>query len=174
MRGCSTSEAKRREIGEMFLRRKLDILALSETKLKGKAECDFGVVSGRESGVEEGWAREGVVLLLSDRVAGGITEWKEVSSRWMWVKVKLGIERWVFVSAYGPGSERSEEEREHFLSSLSECIESFGEQCNVHVGKNGPWCSGGASTDRLCVDLKASGGEADGCAGVERGGWRNA
>ena len=57
-------------------------------------ETDFGVVSGRKSFVEEGWAREGVVLLLSDRLAGGVTEWK-VSSRLMWVKVKLGIERWV-------------------------------------------------------------------------------
>ena len=45
----------------------------------------------------------------------------------------MGIERWVFVSAYGPGSERREEEREHFWRSLSECIEAFGEQCNVVV-----------------------------------------
>ena len=114
MRGCSTREAKRREIGKIFVRRKLDVLALSETKLKGRGECDFGAVCGRKSGVEEGWAREGVVLLLSDRCAGGGLEWKEVSSILMWVKVKLGIERWEFVSAYGPGSERSEEEREHF------------------------------------------------------------
>ena len=46
-----------------------------------KTECDFGVVSGRKSSVEEGWAREGVVLLLSDRLTGGATEWEEVSSR---------------------------------------------------------------------------------------------
>ena len=45
----------------------------------------------------------------------------------------MGIKRWVFVSACGPGSERSEEEREHFWSSPSECIEGFGEQCNVVV-----------------------------------------
>ena len=95
MRGCSSSEAKRREIGEMFVRRKFDVLALSETKLKGTGECDFGVVNGRKSGVEEGWAREGVVLILSDRLASSVTEWKEVSSRLMWVKVKLGVERWV-------------------------------------------------------------------------------
>ena len=52
MRGCSSNEAKRREIGEMFVRRKFDVLALSETKLKGTGECDFGVVNGRKSGVE--------------------------------------------------------------------------------------------------------------------------
>ena len=117
----------------MFVRRKFDVLALSETKLKGTGECDFGVVNGRKSGVEEGWAREGVVLILSDRLASSVTEWKEVSSRLMWVKVKLGVERWAFVSAYGPGSERSEEEREQFWTDLSECIESFGGQYNVVV-----------------------------------------
>ena len=133
VRGCSTSDVKRREIGEMFLRRKLDVLALSETKLKGKGECEFGAVSGRKSGVEEGRAREGVVLILSDRLASSVTEWKEVSPRLMWVKVKLGVERWAFVSAYGPGSERSEEEREQFWTDLSECIESFGGHFNVVV-----------------------------------------
>ena len=59
--------------------------------MKGKGECDFGVVCGRKSGVEEGWACEGVVLLLGDRLAGGVAKWKEVSSRLMWVKVKLGM-----------------------------------------------------------------------------------
>ena len=29
----------------------------------------------------------------------------------MLVKVELGVVRWVFVSAYGPGSESSEDER---------------------------------------------------------------
>ena len=38
----------------MFVRRKLDVLALSETKLKGREECDFGLVNGRKSSVEEG------------------------------------------------------------------------------------------------------------------------
>ena len=50
------------------MRRKFAVFALIETKLKGKGECDFGVVNGRKSGVEEVWAREGVVLILSDRL----------------------------------------------------------------------------------------------------------
>lgn len=33
MRGCSTSEEKRRKIGEVLERKKLDVLAHSETKL---------------------------------------------------------------------------------------------------------------------------------------------
>ena len=34
----------------------------------------------------------------------------------MWVRVK--IESWVFISAYGPGSEKSEEEKEEFWNEF--------------------------------------------------------
>ena len=85
MRGCSTNEAKKAEIGKMFLRRRFDVCALSETKLKGKGEVMFGEVVGR--------AREGVALLLSGRLMRCVVEWKEVSSRLMWVRVKIERER---------------------------------------------------------------------------------
>ena len=71
--------------------RKFAVLALSETKWKGTGKCDFCMVNGRKSGVEECWAGEGVVLILSDRLASSVTEWKRVSLRLMWVKVKLGM-----------------------------------------------------------------------------------
>ena len=66
MRGCSTIESKRCEIGCMFGRRGMDVLALSETKIKGKGEVVFVEVTGRVSGVQRGRAREGVALLLSE------------------------------------------------------------------------------------------------------------
>ena len=50
-------------------------------------------------------------MLLSKRALEGLVEYREVSARLMWVKVKFRGEICVFVSAYGPGSERSEEER---------------------------------------------------------------
>ena len=60
VRGCSTNEAKKSEIGKIFLRRRFDVCALSETKLKEKGEVMFGEVVGRVSGVSVGRAREGV------------------------------------------------------------------------------------------------------------------
>ena len=47
-----------------------------------------------------------------------------MSSRLMWVRVK--IESWVFISAYGSGSEKSEVEIEEFWNELIECVGSFG------------------------------------------------
>ena len=48
----------------------------------------FGEVVGRVSGVARGRAKEGVSLLLSGWLMRCAVEWKEVSSRLMWVRVK--------------------------------------------------------------------------------------
>ena len=46
VRGCSTIESKRCEIACMFGRTGMDVLALCETKMKGKGEVAFGEVTG--------------------------------------------------------------------------------------------------------------------------------
>ena len=74
VRGCSTNEDKREMIGRMFVKRKLDVLALSETKMRGKGEVEFGSVFGRRSGVIRGRAREGVALLVSQEVKQRVIE----------------------------------------------------------------------------------------------------
>ena len=81
MRGCSTNEVKKGEIGKMFLRWRFDVCALSETKLKGKGEVMFGDVVGRVSGVAEARGRELVALVLNGWLMRCVVEWKEVSSR---------------------------------------------------------------------------------------------
>ena len=77
------------------------------------------------SGVERGRAREGVALLLSEWMGNKVVEWKEVSSRLMWVRVRMGRECWDFVSAYGLGCERSEEERDEFWNDLTRCVDGL-------------------------------------------------
>ena len=133
VQGCSTSEEKREEIGNMFRKRQLGVLALSETKMRGKGEVVFGGVGGRRSGIENGRAKEGVAILVSEEVKGCVTEWGEVSARLMWVRLKLGQERWVIVSAYGPGRERDDNERDQFWNELRDCVNSFGDNVNVVV-----------------------------------------
>ena len=51
----------------------------------------------------------------------------------MWVRVKRQRESWVFISAYGPGSEKSKEEIEEFWNELSECVGCFGRNKSVVV-----------------------------------------
>ena len=49
----------------------------------------FGEVVGRVSGVARGRVREGVALLLSGWFMRCVVEFKEVSSRLIWVRVKI-------------------------------------------------------------------------------------
>ena len=58
VRGCSSIESKRCEIGCMFGRRGIDVLALCETKMKGRGEVAFGEVTGRVSGGRKGKSKE--------------------------------------------------------------------------------------------------------------------
>ena len=135
VRGCSTTVSKRCEIGCMFGRRGMDVLALCETKMKGKGEVVFGEVTGRVSGVERGRAREGVALLLIEWMVKKVVGWKEVPSRLMWVRVRMARECWAFVSAYGPGCERSEGERDEFWNELTRCVDGLSTRnCVVVLG----------------------------------------
>ena len=48
-----------------------------------------------------------------------------MSSRLMWVRVRMGREYWAFVIAYGPGCETSEEERDEFWNDLTRCVDGL-------------------------------------------------
>ena len=66
------------------------------------------------SGVAAGSAREWEAPLLSEWLLRCVVEWKEVSSRLIWVRVTIERASWVFISAYGPDNERSDEEIDEF------------------------------------------------------------
>ena len=124
VQGCN-DPAKRECVGRMFEERGLDVLVVSETKLKGRGERMFGNVVGRVSGVSNGRAREGVGIIVRDEWKRCVIEWKEVSSRLMYVRMNVGVSKYVIVGAYGPGSEKKKEERECFWFDLGELVGSF-------------------------------------------------
>ena len=75
VRGCGVNEVKQGMIGKMFEERRLDVLALSETKLRGKGEVTFGKVLGRRSGIVRGRARAGVALIVKEELQQYVVEW---------------------------------------------------------------------------------------------------
>ena len=133
MRGCNGRE-KKCMIVDMFEERKLDVLGLCETKVKGRGVQDWEGERVIVSGVSErSRAREGVAVLVTERLWGSVKEHGCVSSRIVWVKMKVGIERIVVVCAYAPGMERSQNEREMFWEQLSACLAGFSENERVIV-----------------------------------------
>ena len=75
--------------------------------------------------MSSGRAREGVCIIVADEWMRCVREWKEVSSRLMYVRMNVGESKYVIVGAYGPGSEREKEERESFWYDLGELVGSF-------------------------------------------------
>ncbi|XP_071512709.1 craniofacial development protein 2-like [Panulirus ornatus] len=131
--GCN-QDVKKGEIGSMFEERNLDVLALSETKLKGKGEEWFGNVLGVKSGVSERTiAREGVAVLLKQELWEYVIECKKVNSRLIWVKLKVDGERWVIIGAYAPGHEKKDHERQVFWEQLNERVSGFDARDRVIV-----------------------------------------
>ena len=110
-----------------------DVYVLVCSMLKGRDEVLFGELVGRMSGVRGGRAREGTTLLLIWWLLRCVVEWKEVSPRFMWVRVKIERENWVFIPGYGPGSEKSAKKIEEFWNELNECVGKFGRNESVVV-----------------------------------------
>ena len=133
MRGCGMDE-KKCMIVDIFNERKLDVMALSETKLKGEGERMWEGQRVIVSGVSERCrAREGVAVLISGRLWGRVRDYKCISSRLMWVKLRMNGENVVIICVYGPGMEKSANERESFWENLNECIAGFGEDDKIVV-----------------------------------------
>ena len=108
--GCNVDE-KKCMIVDMFRERKMDVLVLSETKVKGIGEREWEGERVIVSGVSERMrAREGVAVLIKGRLWGSVTEYRCVSSRLMWVRMKVAGENVVVVGVYGPGMEGNENE----------------------------------------------------------------
>jgi hypothetical protein len=51
-----------------------------------------------------------------------VRDWKAVSSRVVLVRLQCGNEKWVIVSAYGPGNEKNKDDRKWFWEALNECV----------------------------------------------------
>ena len=125
VRGVNKEE-KREELGIVMKEKGFDVLALTETKLKGKGEISFGMYKGIYAGVNERVrAREGVAIVMKDMWWSCVKGSGNIGARIAWVRLRVRREYWVFICAYAPVVGTNERERESFWESLSECVGKF-------------------------------------------------
>ena len=100
--GCNGVE-KRDEIGCMFEECQLDILGLSQTKMRGEGEMSFRGVRGVKSvvGRREN-AREGVAVLMNEHIWMCVHEIRRINSRIMYAGVCIKREFWDVIIVYVP------------------------------------------------------------------------
>ena len=132
------------ELFEEMERYRLEVLGVSESKLKGSGAKAAGEGMCVFSGVQEGRAKAGVAVLLSKRMSACLREWKCVSERI--VRVRLRIEGvWVSViQVYAPTEDCRVEMEEEFYEQLQVTVREVHRQdklvvmgdLNARVGDN--------------------------------------
>ena len=88
---------------DTFKERKFELLALTETKLKGNGEVSWCGVNGIMAGVQEiERAKEGVAILLNDVWHSAVVDFGCASSRILWITFKFSRVKVCVVLGYGP------------------------------------------------------------------------
>ena len=143
-------EQKRRMVVESCMKGRVDVLGLSETHLSGvgAGECGVGSECGRWegmiggavwTGLDEGYkgrGKEGCVILMSERVWKGVTDYGWKGSRIVWMKCKVGMIKYAWVCVYAPvnlKTVKGKKEMEKFWNELNDCINGFEEGRKVIV-----------------------------------------
>lgn len=126
---------------------RLDIYGLNETKLKGCKKWEWNGGWGIRGGVNECREKNGVAIILNERAKRGVKDYGWVSSRLVWVRIKVGIERWAVICGYAPTNDCKCEEREKFWEEVEECMGKFLSHERVILigdmnGKVGDVCDG--------------------------------
>ena len=99
-------------------------MGFRETKLKREGEMSFGGVRGDKSGLgRRGNLREGVAVLMNERIWMCIKEIRWINFRIMHVELCIKRRFWNVIIVYVSGMERSEEEIDCFWEELKWCIE---------------------------------------------------
>ena len=98
-------------MGHVFKNGKLELLAMTETKLKGKGKLSWCGVNGLIAVVQEmKRAREGAAIMLNDVWHRAVVHFGCVSSRIFWIKFKFSMVKICVVVWYshneGDGEER--------------------------------------------------------------------
>ena len=82
---------------DIFREEKFELLALTESKLKGKGEVSWCRVSGIITSVQEmKRGKEGVAILFNDVWHNAVVDFGCVSSRILWIKFKFSRIKFVW------------------------------------------------------------------------------
>ncbi|XP_061621461.1 uncharacterized protein LOC133474126 [Phyllopteryx taeniolatus] len=137
-----TMTGKSRELVDMMIRRKVDILCVQETRWKGSKARSLGAgfklfyhgVDGK---------RNGVGVILKEELAKNVLEVKRVSDRVMRLKFEIEGVMCNVISGYAPQVGCDLEVKEKFWKELDDVVLSIpdrervviGADCNGHVGE---------------------------------------
>ena len=103
---------------------RLEVLGVSETKVRGNGMKQIGDASCIFRCGGEGRVKGGVAILLSEKFGGHLKDWKCVDERIVWIRLKIeGV--WVtVVQVYAPTEDRCQTVKDDFYAK---CRTQWGE-----------------------------------------------
>ena len=101
---------------------RLEVLGVSEAKVRGNGMRMIGDTTCVYSGVQTGRAKAGVAILLSERFGRFLKEWRCVDERIVMIRLKIeGV--WVsVVQVYVPTEDCSDASKDEFFLRLQETV----------------------------------------------------
>nr|CAH7736536.1 unnamed protein product [Callosobruchus chinensis] len=117
---------KERELVQEFEKMNLDILAITETKKKGKGirELEGGHIMIYSGVPMENRAAEGVGFIIRKNLLQQLVKYDYVSERILRIEMRLEEEKeTTLVVAYGPNEDERVQQKEEFWEKLSETVE---------------------------------------------------
>ena len=124
---------KGRELADMMLKRKVDILCVQETTLKGSKARNIAY-GGKIFYHGEDGRRNGVGVILSKAYIGRVLEVKRVSDRMMYMKLDIDGVMMIVISLYAPQVGCLMEEKDKFWTDLDDVVESIPKEERVVIG----------------------------------------
>ena len=128
-----TMTGKGRELADMMVKRKVDILCVQETRWKGSKARNIGDGCKIFYHGEDG-RRNGVGVILKEDYIARVLEVKRVSDRMMYMKLDIEGVMMTVISAYAPQVGCLREEKDKFWTDLDEVVESIPKEERVVIG----------------------------------------
>lgn len=138
-------ENKKHELVERANQFGLDVLALSDVRMKGESEDTLGDYRVFISGVKRGRANWGVGFLIHKNLESSIMCHRSVNERMMWVSIKIAGTVYRFISVYSPCDGANSDVMNDFYNDLNDIVYRKGNErvivmgdLNARVGRNNP------------------------------------
>ena len=128
-----TMTGKGRELADMMVKRKEDILCVQETRWTESKARNIGGGCKMFYHGEDG-RRNGVGVILKEDYIGRVLEVKRVSDRMMYIKLDIEGMMMTVISAYAPQVGCLMEEKDKFWTDMDEVVESLPNEERLVIG----------------------------------------
>ena len=118
-----TLRSKEEEVIREMKRYNLDVLGLSETKVRGNGMKEIDGAKYVYAGVSEGRAKCGVGIVVAESLADCVRSWRCVSERCVMIRLRVAGVWMTLVQVYAPTDDRDSDTKDGFYAQLQEVVE---------------------------------------------------